>query len=168
MEEMWQQRSCAGVYLQIQPTVMVESDREASSEDEDEYAPMYAGHHDDLSDALMVGQNFAVTAEEIGADFYVLKCTNTKRLAKTEEKDQWHNIIKKNLYVVEGLFYDKVNGRDDTYVLLDNKPTTLIYSHLVRCIRFSMSPREGECNVYDMSNDIFEQIYNNMTPEEDL
>ncbi|KAI5084591.1 hypothetical protein GOP47_0000760 [Adiantum capillus-veneris] len=120
---------------------------------------MYADHHDDLRNALI---DFAVTAEEAGVDCYILKCTNTKRLAKTEENDQWHNIIKKKLYVVEGLFYDMVNGRDDTYVLLDNKPTALIYSHLVRCISFSMSLREGEHNVYDMSNDIFEQIYNSM------
>ena len=37
---------------------------DASSGDEVADEPMYAGHHDDLSNALLVGHNFVVNAEE--------------------------------------------------------------------------------------------------------
>lgn len=69
---------------------------------------------------------------------------------------------------MEGLFYDKVNARHDTYVLLEDKPPAFIYSHLVRCIRFPMCSKNGEPNLYEMSKEVFEQIFNSMPLEETL
>ncbi|MCO5614928.1 hypothetical protein L7F22_069213 [Adiantum nelumboides] len=49
-------------YLRIIPTE-AGIDEDVSS-DEDIDAPMYAGHHNDLNDALQGGDNFAINAEE--------------------------------------------------------------------------------------------------------
>lgn len=49
---------------------------EEDSDDEGLDEAAYEGHHDFLSDALSVGDNFAVNVEadnEEGADFYILK-----------------------------------------------------------------------------------------------
>ncbi|MCO5547485.1 hypothetical protein L7F22_000935 [Adiantum nelumboides] len=75
-------------------------DEDDVSSDEEIDAPMYAGHHDDLSDALRVGDNFAVNTEEKDSDFYILKCCTTKRMSTTNEKDAWHNRIKKKSWFV--------------------------------------------------------------------
>ena len=64
-------------YLQVQCTINVQKNEDVSSNDELSKALMYAGHHDDLSDALMVGQKFAMNVEEPRKDFYFLKCTKT-------------------------------------------------------------------------------------------
>ncbi|MCO5546974.1 hypothetical protein L7F22_000413 [Adiantum nelumboides] len=101
------------------------------SSDEEIDAPMYAGHHDDLSDALRVGHNFAINAEEEDTDFYILRCCTKKRLSIANQKNAWHNQIKKNSYYVEGHFYDKVAGCFDRYVLLDDRPPASMYLHLV-------------------------------------
>ncbi|MCO5578877.1 hypothetical protein L7F22_032724 [Adiantum nelumboides] len=134
IKDQW--RKCANNYhvegyLQIHPRTMDASNGEASSKDENEYAPIYIGHQDNLSGVLMAGQNFTMTAKDPSADFYILKCTKTKPIAIKFERDEWPNGIKENSNIVEGLAYEKINGCYETYVLMDKKPTTLIYSHLV-------------------------------------
>ncbi|MCO5608291.1 hypothetical protein L7F22_062497 [Adiantum nelumboides] len=128
---------------------------------------MYAGHHNDLSDALRVGDNFAVNAEEKDSDFYILKCCTAKRMSTTNEKDEWHNRIKKKSWFVQGHFYERVKGHSDRYVLLNDKPPASLYSHLIRCLRFPLFPKEGEPNVYTMTDYVYEHIYNSM-PSEDM
>ncbi|MCO5551972.1 hypothetical protein L7F22_005480 [Adiantum nelumboides] len=126
---------------------------------------MYAGHHDDLSDALRVGDNFVVNAEEEDSDFYILRCCIEKRLSTANQKDAWHNQNKNNSYYVEGHFYDKVTGRSNRYVLLDDRPPASMYSHLVRCLKFPLYPERNEPNVYSLSDTVYEHIYNSMPSE---
>ncbi|MCO5607613.1 hypothetical protein L7F22_061810 [Adiantum nelumboides] len=98
-------------YLRIIPTE-VDTDEDVSSDEEID-APMYAGHHDDLRKTLRVGDNFAINVEEEDSDFYILRCCMEKRLSTPNQKDAWHNQIKKNSYYVEEHFYDKVARRFD-------------------------------------------------------
>ncbi|MCO5593443.1 hypothetical protein L7F22_047457 [Adiantum nelumboides] len=128
---------------------------------------MYAGHHDDLSGALRVGDNFAVNTKEKDSDFYILKCCTAKRMSTTNEKDAWHNRIKKKSWFVQGHFYERVKGHSDRYMLLNDKAPASLYSHLIRCLRFPLFPKEGEPNVYTMTDDVYEHIYNSM-PSEDM
>ncbi|MCO5581112.1 hypothetical protein L7F22_034988 [Adiantum nelumboides] len=116
-------------YLRIIPTE-ANIDEDVSSDEEID-APMYAGHHDDLSDALRVGDNFASNTEEEDSDFYVLRSCTEKRLSTTNQNNVWLNLIKKNSYYVEGHFYDKGARRSNQYVLLDDRPPSSMYSHLV-------------------------------------
>ncbi|MCO5562984.1 hypothetical protein L7F22_016620 [Adiantum nelumboides] len=75
-------------YLRIIPA---EADIDDVSSDEEIKALMYVGHHNDLSDALWVGDNFAINAEEEYSDFYILRCCTEKRLSTMNQKDAWHN-----------------------------------------------------------------------------
>ncbi|MCO5597464.1 hypothetical protein L7F22_051542 [Adiantum nelumboides] len=116
-------------YLRIIP---IEADiDEYVTSDKEIDAPMYANHHDDFSDALWVGDNFVVNADEEDSDFYILRCCTEKRLCTANQKVAWHNQIKKNSYYVEGHFYDKVVRRSDQYELFDDRPPPSMYSHLV-------------------------------------
>ncbi|MCO5568243.1 hypothetical protein L7F22_021939 [Adiantum nelumboides] len=69
---------------------------------------MYARHHNDLSNALRVGDTFAINTWEEDFDFYTLRCCTEKRLSTVTQKDACRNQIKKNSYYVEGHFYNKV------------------------------------------------------------
>lgn len=127
---------------------------------------MYAGHHDDLSDALRIGDNFAVNAKEEDTDFYILRCCTEKKLSTTNQKDAWHNRIKNNSFYVEGHFYDKVKGSSNQYVLLDDRPPASMYSHLIRCLKFPFYYEKDEPNVYTLSDAVYEQIYNSMSSDD--
>ncbi|MCO5583765.1 hypothetical protein L7F22_037679 [Adiantum nelumboides] len=130
MEKMCKQAHVeAWQYLRIISTE-ADIDEDVSSEEKID-APMYAGHHDDLSDALWVGDNFALNIEEKNSDIYILRCYMEKRLSTANQKDAWHNQIKKNSYNVEGHFTIKSQGRFDQYVLLDDRHPASMYSHLV-------------------------------------
>ncbi|MCO5548026.1 hypothetical protein L7F22_001482 [Adiantum nelumboides] len=139
----------------------IDIDEDVSSDEEID-ASMYVGHHDDLSDALRVGDNFAVNNEEEDSDFYILRCCTEKRLSTTTQKDAWCNQIKKNSYYVEGYFYDKVEGRSNRYVLLDDMPSASMYSHLDQCLKFPLYLERNELNVYTLSHTVYECIYNSM------
>ena len=56
----------------------------------------------------------------------------------------------------------KVEGKVDTYRLLDKTPVVMIYSHLVRAIRFPMEPIVGFPNQLKLSAEVYENIYNSM------
>lgn len=133
--------------------------------DDDDVLPIYAGDHDSLSDALSVGDNFAVNAEE-GNDedayFYIIKCYSQKEKTTKAQKDAWGNCISARSYVVQGHFYAKVQNHDDLYHLLDNRPPILIYSHLVRALKFKIEPVQGEGNVFRLPDDVLENMYNSM------
>ena len=56
--------------------IIVPIDALYSDNEEDANEPLYAIHHDALSDALRVGDNFVVNAKlenDEGAEFYILK-----------------------------------------------------------------------------------------------
>lgn len=119
-----------------------------SSDDDNGRMPMYAGHHDALSDALCVGDNFATNASEEGADFYILKCSKAKQLATKALRDAWENCVSARSYVVEGFYYEKFNGEDDVYYIPDGQPHVILASHLVRAIKFQIEPVPGWQNKF--------------------
>ena len=163
-------------YLILQP--LLESDDPCSDEDDDaeennssdfnlpmhsvSNLPMYEGNPDCLCELLSIGDNFAVKAAEEGQDFYLLKCTKKMYQTVKAQKDAWHNKIVRGGKVVEGLYYGQVEGSFDTYSLLDHTPLVMIYSHLVRAIRFPMEPIPGCQNRFRLSTEIYENIYNSM------
>ncbi|MCO5605805.1 hypothetical protein L7F22_059989 [Adiantum nelumboides] len=68
-------------YLKIIP-IEVDIDEDVSSDEEID-APMYLGHHNDLSDALRVGDNLAINTKEEDSNYYILRCCMEKRLSIT-------------------------------------------------------------------------------------
>ncbi|KAH7306801.1 hypothetical protein KP509_22G031100 [Ceratopteris richardii] len=93
----------------------------------------YEGHHDFLSDALVVGNNFVVPTEDLNEEqdeFYILQCVRLKSQVTSMKTYQWGNIIDIGTYDVEGLYYRKVF--DDVYELLRMSPIVMIYTHLPR------------------------------------
>ena len=128
--QMWQ-------YHTLEP---LDNDENSSSDDEEDYTcngPTYSGHADILSDALSVGDNFAVPPEEGNeeeVDFYLLKCASIKERTTRDQRDGWGNNISKNTFIVKGHWYKYL--QNDLYELWDNRPLAFIYSHLIRAIKF--------------------------------
>lgn len=89
-----------------------------NSDDELE-EPKYEGHYEALSEAIEVGDNFALNAEdgnEEGVDFYLIKCTSTKEQLKADEVDSWGTKIEAGSYILKGFYYKQVD--DYCYTLL--------------------------------------------------
>ena len=165
-------------YVSIEPlTELVQAGSDEDEDDEENYndlfssqmsqdlsMPMYEGDPEVLSKLLSIGDNFAVKAAEENEDFYLLKCTKTMFQAPRVLKDLWHNKIVRGGILVEGLYYALVEGKVDTYTLLE--PPVMIYSHLVRAIRFPMEAVPDLHNHFKLSSEIYENIYNSMPYEE--
>ena len=101
----------------------------------------YEGHHDDLSDALLIGDNFAVIAPHDNkelADFFVLKCTAKKQWSKVLIRDAWGNVCLPGSFIVKGLWYQQAKQNPYEFKLLRSKPEATLQSHLVRAIKFTM------------------------------
>ncbi len=123
----------------------------------------YEGHYDTLSQALIVGDNFAVPApndNEKKVDFYIVKCTAAIEEFHSDAEDDWGSIIGRGSYAIKGFYYCMINEK--TYKLLDKKPEVFIYSHLVRAIKIPMIPHPSNSKLYTISLDVSESIYNSM------
>ena len=138
-----------------------DSKEDARNQEAEDY-PLYAGHQDNLSDALCVGDNFATNPTEKDADFYILKCTRAKYKTTRACRDGWGSCTSANSYVVEGYFYEKIKGQIDLYCIPTTQPLVILPSHLVRAIKFEMECVEGESNMFQLSPEIQENIYNSM------
>lgn len=142
-------------YVTLQPS------EDANPDDEiEDFA--YEGHHDDLSDALLIGDNFAVIAppdnKEL-ADFFVLKCTAKKQWSEVLIKDAWGNVCLPGSFIVKGLWYQQAKENPYEFKLLRTKPEATLQSHLVRAIKFTMEKgRPG--SRFLMSPEAYEAIYN--------
>ena len=123
----------------------------------------YEEHHDALSDALCIGDNFAVIAphdnEEL-VDFYVLKCIAQKQKSDTKLKDGWGNVCLIGSFVVKGIWYKQMKGNPYEYKLLQHKLEAILPSHLVRSIKFPMEKVKGCGMKYLISPEAYEVIYN--------
>ena len=160
MKGLW--RSCSNSthvppweYVTLEPSEDVEDDDEIED-------PAYEGHHDALSDALRVGDNFAVIAphdnEEL-VDFYILKCTKEKRRTDSLLKDAWGNVCSAGSLVVKGVWYNQAQGNPYEFKLLRSKPEVTLQSHLVRAIKFPMK-KVGRGSKFLLSLEVYEAIYN--------
>lgn len=142
-------------YVTLEP-----SDEPDDDDDIEDFA--YEGHHDALSDALCIGDNFAVIArhdnEEL-ADFYVLKCTAKKKKIHTLVKDDWGNFCHTGTYVVRGTWYAQSKENPYEFKLLQSKPEATLQSHLIRAIKFPMK-RVGCNRRFLLSSEVYEAIYN--------
>ena len=123
---------------------------------------MYAGHHNDLSDALCIGDNFATNPTEKDDDFYILKCTTAKYKTRRACKDGWENCASANSYMVKGYYYEKVDNQIDLYYIPTTQPLVILPSHLVRAIKFEMECVDGEPDMFLFSQEIYKNIYNSM------
>ena len=75
-------------------------------------------------------------------------------------QDGWGNTIDRGSYFVTGMFYGVVDGR--TYTILKQKSPDLLYSHLARSIKIPIEEEESCNNLYKMSLEVYEAIYNSM------
>ena len=116
-----------------------------------------------MSDALCIGDNFAVIApndnEEL-VDFYVLKCTTQNQKDFTKLKDCRGNICLAGSFVVKGMWYKQGLGYPYEYKLLRHKLEANLPSHLVRSIKFPMEKVQGCGMKFLISLKVYEAIYN--------
>ena len=132
-----------------------------NSDDESE-EPIYEGHYEALSDAIQVGDNFAVNAEEgnkEGVDFYLIKCTSTLENLKVHKVDNWGSVFEAGSHILKGLYYKQVDNY--CYKLLGRNPV-FMYSHLVRCIKIPLIVIQGARGLYTILSEVFDSVYNNM------
>ncbi len=124
----------------------------------------YEGHHDVLSNAVEIGDNFAVqpdTATNTEAvDFHLVKCIAEKDEAEDNYVDEWQTSIAKGTYVIKGLYYKQRDAY--SFNLLSNMPPVHILSHLVRCIKIPMEHIPKKRNLYCITPKTYEAIYNSM------
>ena len=104
-------------YITIESLDGTNEESDQSSDDEGSNFPMYGGHHDPISDALRVGDKFATNTDEDGADFYLLRCSKEKYKTTRPLRDSWDNCIFPNSYLVEGYYYELVDGTEDVYYI---------------------------------------------------
>ncbi|MCO5611177.1 hypothetical protein L7F22_065427 [Adiantum nelumboides] len=93
---------------------------------------MYGGQHDTISDALCIGDTFATNANEDGAGFYLLRCSEEKYKTARALSDSWGNILFAGSYLVEGYYYELVEGAEHVYYMPASQPKVLLASHLIR------------------------------------
>lgn len=137
-------------------------DANSSSDDEGFDAPMYGGHHDALSDALCVGDTFATPADNDQFDFYLLQCSRAKYKTTRPLRDAWGNCISPRSYLVEGYYYELLDGEQDVYHIPTYQPKVFLASHLVRSIKVPMEPLHGQPGNFRLTPDDYENIYNSM------
>ncbi|KAL2651730.1 hypothetical protein R1flu_019858 [Riccia fluitans] len=101
------------------------------------------GDHKTLSDTLVVGDVFAVKADDEEMEYWLLRCTSRK-----------HKITKKE---------KKLKGLKFIYVEVKKKGPIVIYSHLVRAVKIrmaSMPPmgKQQDTARFSIDNETHEQI----------
>ena len=151
-------------YITIEPMNGTDEEGDQSSDDESDL-PVYGGHHDAISDALRVGDTFATNANEDGADFYLLRCSKEKYKTTRAVRDAWDNCISANSYLVEGYYYELVEGTEDVYYVPRGSPRVLLASHLVRSIKIPLEPLHGNPHHFKLSPEVYENVYNSMPME---
>ena len=149
-------------YRTLEPLNGSDSETDQSSDDEGSDLPMYGGHHDAISDALCIGDTFATNAHDDGADFYLLKCEKQKYKTSRALQDAWGSCICAHSYLVEGYYYELVDGEEDVYYIPASQPKVLLQSHLVRAIKIPMEPLDGEPQQFRLSAEVHENVYNSM------
>ncbi|MCO5611027.1 hypothetical protein L7F22_065276, partial [Adiantum nelumboides] len=95
-------------YITLEPNADNEAELDEPNEEDEVGMPLYVGHHDALSDALCVGDNFASNTAKMEYDFYILRCHKPKHIATKAMTDSWENCIAANTYVVEGHYYENL------------------------------------------------------------
>ena len=128
---------------------------------------LYEGHHDVLSNALRPGDTFAVHPDSATntepVDFYLVKCLEDKQEAEVNYVDDWDNNIPRGAYVIKGLYYKQIDSL--SFNLLTSTSPVHILSHLVRCIKIPMEHIPRRRNLYCITPEIYEAIYNSMPIE---
>ena len=92
MCEQWRRCNNAGYvkgwqYITIEPIIDNEAEHDESNEENEVDMPLYAKHHDALSDTLCLADDFATNVAKMEYDFYILRCHKPKYLATKAMKD---------------------------------------------------------------------------------
>lgn len=133
-------RTGAWAQVTLRPTGAIP---DALVDDEDE-EPVFGGDYDELSGLLQPGDTFAVPCDD-EADYYLAQCTRPRFRVEEVETDGWGTPVTVDDMVVECLYFSvKSKLRDcHKYVLNEDQPKALIFSHLIRSVRFDMPPESA-------------------------
>ena len=126
-------------------------------------APVYGGQHDALSDALCVGDTFATPVVDNNQfNFYLLQCSREKYQTTIPLCKAWDNCVIPKSYLVEGYYYELVDGEQDIYYIPPHQAKVFLASHLVRAIKILMVTLNGQLGRFQLTFDDYENIYNSM------
>ena len=106
--------------------------------------------------------NFATNTNEDGADFYLLRCLKEKYKTTRPLRDSWDNWIFPNSYLVEGYYYELVDGTEDVYYITLDQPKVFLALHLVWSIKIPLERLHGESHKFKLSPEVYENVYNSM------
>ena len=134
---------------------------------EDEHADniVYYNQCEDLAILLEVGDHFAVLKSPLNEDFedyYIVVCKQGNTILEEVVRDGWGNMFNVGECVVYGNYYAKLPQCKNTYALLKDAPTAIIYADAVIAIKFSMTQAKhkvkGYNTVYKVPKDVHEHI----------
>ena len=60
--------------------------------------------------------------------------------------------------MVEGYYYELVEGTEDVYYTPASQSKVLLASHLVRSIKIPLEPLEGESHKFKLATEIYENV----------
>ena len=69
------------------------------------------------------------------------------------------NLLEFGTFYIEVIFYARVDEYNYVYKLLEDKPVVYIFSHLVTCIKVLVSQYRSCTDLYTISVDVYEYIY---------
>jgi hypothetical protein len=125
----------------------------------------YGGDADDLTDALEIGDHFAVLAKannDKGVLYYILECQRTKFIVGEEFQCVWGNKFDVGDHVLEGVYFQNWGYGARNYVYLDNSRAAFVHSHLVKAIKFPMVPLDhrvrGDDSIYKLLDEHHDMI----------
>lgn len=101
-------------------------------------------NHEHLSDALVLGDVFAMPGEDEELEYYLLRCKGVKRkIRKKEQRCQWNidHVFTRDEVVVFGTYFQnqKKLKRKVVFMETECRENAIIYSHLVRVVKVRLS-----------------------------
>ena len=113
-------------------------------------APIY--QENKLGNILEVGDHFVVlksSQNEDFEDYYNVVCKQGNTILEDVMRDGWGNMFNVGECVVYGNYYEKLPQCKNTYALLKDAPTAIIYADAVIAIKFSMTQAKRKVKGYN-------------------
>ncbi|KAL3700169.1 hypothetical protein R1sor_018191 [Riccia sorocarpa] len=100
------------------------------------------------SNAIVLGDVFAVKADDQDVEYYLLRCTGVKQAIRDRElRCSWNkdHVFTRDEVVLYGTYFQfqKLLKEKVVFVETECRDDAIIYSHLVRAVKISLSPMQA-------------------------
>ena len=98
----------------------------------------------------------------LNEDYYIVVCKQGNTILKEVARDGWGNMSNVGESIICGNYYAKLAQCKNTYALLQDAPTTIIYDDAIIAIKFTMTQAKhkikGYKTIYKVPQDVHEHI----------